>query len=518
MKLTQPPPRELPPPPSQVGLLDTAAECIHALAQVVTLHQQALWAIIISQLKDGYAVSSTWVCTLLGASSYYLQRAFMFYLLLTAVLLVLVVDLSGCLVMAAATAAAIRRLFLANVPGTVVIPLHFNALPLHNVDWQRHLPRHGALDDFFLPHRETRELIQSMPQPADSLGILQQHMGQFVDAKFSLVSHLITSHLASATMHIPRTAASAEIFSPKGGVNLEGLFRFGPAMFNAKGEYTAKLQVVLAKEEVGRDVSLVLESAMLFSEDAMAVQSVAHLDPLFQLSTSSTVRTGPPYRAWYLLLPEKLLRFWFYPLARSYEYLLSALRQQDSGAPLPPINPSREVDVVLEVYSRFTPPPALQPRLRAMNFTLYQLPDPGAPSRVKVSRMVFVSTVQLTGVARWLTDHPLSTFLLFVAVLFTMFSVVSVGGLLGLLAYVYWRWFRGSLAESFVSGHENDDFYSLPGDMSIAMVKNATAPHLRRHRSSDDYYDSIDISQLRRSQSFNSSPSKKKEVAALSSD
>ncbi|CAG9579166.1 conserved hypothetical protein [Leishmania major strain Friedlin] len=502
--------RELSPPLPKAGMIGAAVECLHAVLHEVTLQQQALRAAITMQVRDSCAAGSTRMYTFLETSRRYLRYVLVFYVLLMAALVVLVADLSGCLVTSVATAAGIRHLVLANVPGTAVIPLHFNALPFHDDDWMRHLPEDTALRDFILPDRETHELIQSRTQRVDSLSLLHQHIEQFADAKFSLLSHFVNSHLASTTMYIPRTAASAQVFSPRGGVNLESLFQLGPAMFNAKGEYTAKLQVVLAKEEVGRVVSLILESAMLFSEDAIAVQSVAQLDVLFTKSTSVTVRTGPLQRSWLVLLLEKVLRFWFCLPVWSYEYLVSALRQQDS-APFPPIDSSREVAVVLEVYHRFTPPLDLQPRLRAMNFTLYQLPDAGAPSRVKVSRLIFFSTVQLTGVARWLTDYPVSTFLLLVAILFAASAVASVGSLLGLLAYAYWRWFREQPPELFDEDDSDDEFFAPPRAMPTTVVKNMAPPRLRRHLSSNELYDTLDTSQLRRSQSFNYSPAKEEE-------
>ncbi|KAG5471892.1 hypothetical protein CUR178_02557 [Leishmania enriettii] len=508
METTQTSRSESPPRLPKSGLGGAAVECFHAVVHEVTLQQQALQAATVTHLKHSYAAGITRMHRLVGTSRYYLQRVAVFYLLLTAVLAVLMVDLSGCLVTSVATAAGIRHLVLANLPGTAVIPLHFNALPFHSDDWQRHLPQDAALKDFFLPDKETRALMQSITQRADSLSVLQQHMGQFVDAKFSLLSHFVNSHLASTTMYIPRIAASAEVFSPRGGVNLEGLFQFGPAMFNAKGEYTAKMQVVLAKEEVGRDVTLILESAMLFSEDAMAVQPVSHLDVLFTKSTSVTVRTGPPYSPRLVLLLKKLLRLWFYVPVSSYEYLLSSLHRKDSAL-FPPIDPSREMAAVLEVYNRFTPPLSLQPRLRAMNFTLYQLPDAGALSRVKVSRLIFSSSVQLTGVARWLTDYPVSTFLLLVAVFFGALAVTSVGCLLGVLVYVYWRCIREPPVKSVIERRLAAELFSPPLDTSVMAVKAKAPQRLRRHRSSEDFHDSLDTSQLRRSQSFNYSPGKK---------
>ncbi|CAJ1031248.1 hypothetical protein, conserved [Leishmania lindenbergi] len=502
-------PRKASPPVPKSGFVGATVECLHAVVHEVALLLQALQASIALQAKQSYETSSVRLYTFLDTSRCCLRLIVIVSLMLIAALAVLLLDLSGCLVSSVATAAGIRHLVLANVPGTAVIPLHFNALPFHNDDWQRHLPEDKALKDFLLPDRKTRALVESMAQRADSLSAMQQHMGQFADAKFSFLSHFVNTHLASSTMHIPRATTSAEVFSPRGGVNLEGLFQFGPVMFNAKGEYTAKMQVVLTKEEVGRDVPLILESSMLFSEDATAVQSVAQFDVLFTTSTSVTVRTGPSYRPWIELLLRKLLRFLFYPPVWSYEYLRSALHQRDS-APFPPIDPSREVAVVLEVYNRFTPPLTLQPRLRAMNFTLYQLPDASAPSRVKVSRLVFFSTVQLTGVARWLTDYPVATFLLLVAVFFAVFAVISVGGLLGLLVYVYWRWFRGRGLAPFAADGLTEEVVALPHDRPSAAVKRVVTPHLRRHRSSSDLYDSLDTSQLRRSQSFNYTPEKKR--------
>ncbi|GET91005.1 hypothetical protein, conserved [Leishmania tarentolae] len=500
--------RKVSPPHPKAGMLGTALERLHALMREVTRHQPALQAAVATQVKNSCAAGRRHINAFLATSRYYLWYVVSFYALLMAVLAVLVADLSVCLVTSVTAAASIRHFVLANVPGTAVISLHFNALPFHNDDWMRHLPEDTALREFILPERETYELLQSKTQRADSLGLLHQRMGQFADAKFSLLSHFVSSHLASTTMHIPRSTTSAEVFSPKGSVNLETLFQLGPAMFNARGEYAAKMQVVLAKEAVGRDVSLILESAMLFSEDAMAVQPVDQYDVLFTKSTSVTVRTGPLQRWWPLLLLEKVLRLCFCLPVWSYEYLVRSAQQKDS-APFPPIDSSREVGVVLEVYNRFTPPLDLQPRLRAMNFTLYQLPEPGAPSRVKVSRLIFFSTVQLTGVARWLTDYPVSTFLFLVAILFAVLAVTSVGSLLGLLIYAYGRCFREQPVDLFDEDDSDDTFFGPPHESPSTVVKTMASPRLHPHRSSNDVCDTLDTSQLRRSQSFNHSPMKK---------
>ncbi|KAG5471247.1 hypothetical protein LSCM1_01320 [Leishmania martiniquensis] len=510
MEAMHPSPIESPPLLPKSGLVGAAVECFHAIAHEATLQQQALQVAVIMHVKRGYAAGSACMHNFAGTSCHYLQRVVIFHVLFAAVFSVLVADLSGCLALSVATVAGIRHLVLANVPGTTVIPLHFNALPFQSDDWQRHVPEDAALKDFLLPDKETRALLQSMTQRADSLSVLQQHMGQFVDAKFLLLSHIANSHLASTTMLIPRATASTEVFTPRGGVNLEGLFQFGPAMFNAKGEYTAKMQVVLAKEAVGRDVTLILESAMLFSEDAMAVQSVAQFDVLFKKSTSVTVCTGPPYQPWLVRLLRALLRLFFYLPVSSYEYLLRSLYQKE-GTLFPPIDPFREVSVVLEIYDRFTPPLSLQPRLRAMNFTLYQLPDASAPSRVKVSRLIFLSIVQLRGVARWLDDYPVSTFLLLVAVFFGVLAVTSVSCLLALLVYVYWWWLRQPPAESLIESRAAEELFTPPRDAPVIAAKKVASPRVRRQRSSDDFHDILDTSQLRRSQSFNYSPSKKKQ-------
>lgn len=504
----------LPPPddPPKQRLIDTALECVQAVIQEVSLQQQALQSAVTTRAKATYDAGSTRVYSAIDASRYFLQRAIVFYVLLTTVLAVLVAALSGCLIVSVATAAGIRHLVLANVPGTAVIPLHFNALPFHSDDWQRHMPEDAALREFLLPDRETRALLQGVARQADTAAVVERRMEQFADAKFSLLSHFVNSHLASTTMPIPRAAASADVFSPRGGVNVEGLFQLGPALFNAKGEYTAKLQVVLAKEEVGRDVPLVLESAMLFSEDATAVQPLAHFDVLFRQSTSAAVRTGPPYRAWFVVLAKQLLRLTFYLPVRSYEYLERTLRQGD-GAPFPPVDAAREVAVVLGVYERFTPPLALQPRLRAMNFTLFQLPDVGAPSRVKVSRLVFLSTVRLTGVARWMTDYPVSTFLLLVSTFFGLFAIVSVGSVLSLFVYVYWRWSSTpSTPDARSESDSDDDFFHVPPrDMPVTTYRRVPSPAVRQRRNSTSFYDALDTSQLRRSQSFHPSTAKKQQ-------
>lgn len=508
METEKQPEGETPPSP---GIFQAAVECVRALYQEGVVQCQLVQLAVSSKARATYDSGSNTVHAIIDTSRYYILRGLLFYCVFLILCAVFVTDLSGCFVTSVAAAAGLRRYVLANVPGTTVVPISFNALPFHSDDWQQHLPEDSALKEFFLPDRETRALIASMGTRADPTHFLEQRMGQLVDTKFSLLNHFVNSHLASTTMYIPRAAVSSEVFSPRGGVNLESLFRLGPAMFNARGEYTARMQVVLAKEEVGRDVSLILESSMLFSEDATSVEPLHQFDVLFKRSSSVSTRTGPPYRAFAVVVVKKLLRLCFYPPTRAYEYLLASLRQRDNAA-FPPIDASREVAVVMEVYGRFTPPLALQPRLRAMNFSLYQLPELSSPSRVKLSRMVFLSTVQLTGIARWLADYPISTFLVMVGVFFGLSAAMSVGTLLGIAGYVYWTWFRTPSKSSSEDKESSDSEYFVAHQrMPPTTVKNLSFPMFRRDRNNDEFYDALDTSQLRRSNSFSATPSKKKQ-------
>lgn len=498
---------EVPPIP---GVFQAAVECLQALYQEGVFQYQLVQLAVSSKAKATYESGSSKVHAIIDTSRHYVLRGVVFCLAFLAVCAILVTDLSGCFVMSVAAAAGLRRYVLANVPGTTVIPLSFNAMPFHSDDWQRHFPEDNALKEFFLPDKETRALIATAGEAhADPTHFLEQRMGQLVDTKFSLLSHFVNSHLASTTMYIPRAAASTEVFSPRGGVNLESLFQLGPAMFNARGEYSARMQVVLAKEDVGRDVSLILESSMLFSEDAGSVEPLHQFDVLFKRSTSVSTRTGPPYSALAVVMLKKLLRLCFYPPMRAYEYLVSSLHQRDNAA-FPPIDPSREVAVVLEVYSRFTPPLALQPRLRAINFSLYQLPEPSSPSRVKLSRLVFLSTVQLTGVARWFADYPVSTFLVLVGVFLSVSAALSVGVLLGIAGYVYWNWFRATPKSTSSSDKDSSDseFFVVRQRMPPTVAKNLSSPSFLRDRSNEEFFDALDTSQLRRANSFSITPSK----------
>ncbi|KPA73991.1 hypothetical protein ABB37_09562 [Leptomonas pyrrhocoris] len=494
--------------PSNPSAFQAAMECVRALYQEGVLQCQVVQAAVSSKAKASYESGSTKVHAIIDTSRYYVLRGFLFCSVVLVVCAVLVTDLSGCFVSSVAGAAGVRRYVLANVPGTTVVPLHFNALPFHSDDWQRHLPADNALKEFFLPDKETRALIASMGTPADPTHLLEQRIGQLVDTKFSLLNYFVNSHLASTTMYVPRSAASSEVFSPNGGVNFESLFQMGPAMFNARGEYTARMQIVLAKEDVGREVSLILESSMLFSEDAKSMEPLHQYDVLFTKSTSVAMRTGPPSQVFAVVLFKKTLRLCFYPPVRAYEYLMSSLHQRDNAA-FPPINPAREVAVVLDVYHRFTPPLTLQPRLRAMNFSLYQLPELTSAARVKLSRMVFLSTVQLTGVARWLSDYPISTFLVMVAVLFGISATMSVGTILVIAGYVYWKWFLAP-SKSSPSDMESSDseLFVAQQRMPPTTAKNLSFPIFRRDRSNEDFYDALDTSQLHRSGSFSDSPSK----------
>ncbi|KPI90349.1 hypothetical protein ABL78_0576 [Leptomonas seymouri] len=491
------------------GAFQAMVECVQALYHEATLQYQIAKLAISSKAAAGYASGSNTMNAIINISRRYVLRCLIFFGVLLVACAIFVTALSVCFVISVATAVGLRHSVLTNVPGTTLIPLHFNALPFHSSDWQRHIPGDGALKEFFLPDKDMQALRASTGASADPGHFLERRMGQLVDTKFSLLNYFVHSHLASTTMYIPRSAVSSEVFSPRGDVNFESLFQLGPAMFNAMGEYTGRVQVVLSKEDVGRDVSLILESSMLFSEDASSMEPLHQFDVLFKKSTSVSTCTGPPRRSFAVILLKKALRLCFYPPTRAYEYLISSLHQRDNAV-FPPIDPSREVAVVFEVYHRFIPPLTLQPRLRAMNFSLYQLPELTSPSQVKLSRMLFLSTVQLTGLARWLADYPISTFLVTVVLIFLTSSAASVGTLVVVAGALYWKWLMRPSKSSSRDWDSSDSEFVVPrSHMPQTTVKNLSFPIFTRDRGSGEFKDALDTSQLRRSNSFSSESFKK---------
>lgn len=478
-------------------------ECLQALYSEGTLQFLKVSGAVRENGQRQYGLAVVHFRSAVAALCVFLRRAVIFYAIVLVVMAISCSILCASFSASVATAAAIRYYTLSNVPGVRVTPLHFNALPFHGDAWRRSLPDDATMKHFFLSQSDAaRASIEPVTAATDFPERRRSNVDRsysladhFADAKFSLLMRYVDSHLASSTFHIPRAAPSTEMFTPTGAVNLEALFRRGPPMFNALGEYTAKLQVVVMRDdELGGDATLVLESSVLFSEYANDMPPLHQLNVLFKSSTTATVRIGDAFEMSLLRALRRVLRLCFYIPVTTYEYFMASLLSY-SDAPFPSIQRDREVSVVMDVYDRFIPPWALQPRLRAMNFTLYQLPDLTEVRRVKVSRMVLYSTVRLTGVAQLLADYPLVSFITLVVVFFALYVAVVVVFLGALTVYVYWRFYYQKSTVLEDSGTDSELFSSIASPSNTSIQASQSLPDLRM--SGSEHYGSLDASRSR---------------------
>ncbi|CCW65806.1 unnamed protein product [Phytomonas sp. EM1] len=244
--------------------------------------------------------------------------------------------------------------------------------------------------------------------------------------------------LATSTMLLS-SGLTQEVFLPSGDVNMEAIFQLESPIFNAKAEYYGKMQFVFLREDVGRDVTIVVESTMLLAEDVHLPQPLATLDVVFRKYISLNVRTGDTPTWWPIRIAKCVFQILFYgPLKGSQ--ILHRMYIDATAAPFPRIDHEREVAVTVSLYERFTPPLSLQSRLRAMNITVYQNPDEGSSNslqRVKLLRMTFYSFLELRGVVGWLVRHPVISYVFLTLFVFFILCGVTfiVCAVLGVVLY-----------------------------------------------------------------------------------
>lgn len=385
------------------------------------------------------------------------------YITLVVLTIALSIALFAVLSSSLATAAALRHYVLSHVPDNRVISLGFNTIPFTTETW-----RSRSLDEAIKPFLQLNAPSTSQPSASASReeearklavhtrtepSLLETHVK---DLKLSLIQTYVNSLLATTTMHLPTNTPST-LFLPGGTVNYESIFSLGPPMFNANGEYAAKVQLIFVKEKQWRDVSLVLETVMLFAEDEHTPQALGTLDVLFSTTRTVNIRTGEPAPWWPLALVTVALRLLWYLPVKAYEVVSRAMYETEH-APFPPFDSTREVAVVVDVYERFVPPTTLQPRLRAVNFTLYQHVEEGEPqAKVRLARWSVFSTVKVRGLAHYLMEYPVITFLALVVAFFVAYSGFAVVGVvvLALLAYT-------KLYKPYVSDGGADSDFDVP--------------------------------------------------------
>ncbi|KEG13512.1 hypothetical protein DQ04_00961050 [Trypanosoma grayi] len=342
----------------------------------------------------------------------------------SATLFVLVV-LFGCLNVAFASSVALRHYFLLRTPGNQLLPLDFNTMPFETELW-RLQNLDGAVTQasplLEAPPRRSDKVLTVLDEGGAGTHLAASLIEQASSLKMSLISRYVQNTVATSTLIIP-SLVEREVFPPGGGVSMEALFQRGKPMFNAKGVYDAKVQLVFLREEVGRDVSMVLQSSVLISEDSSVPQVVSSLDVLFKTTTSFSFVTGEKARSWLLQLLTTTFSLVFCVPLWLYEKIVPSL-QNDV---FPSIDSLREVAVVATVYTDFEPPVALQPRLRAINFTLYQQQVGDALGKVRLTRVYFYTTVQLTGLAYYFSKYPFGSFVATTLLLFAIFTAAVVG-------------------------------------------------------------------------------------------
>ncbi|EKF29763.1 hypothetical protein MOQ_006435 [Trypanosoma cruzi marinkellei] len=340
-------------------------------------------------------------------------------------LLVVVFTLLGCVVFSLVGSMTIRHYILSHAPGNQLMSLTFNTMPFETEPWR--LRKVDAIVSYLtpqpealLPRSDDDTLVAATKETTDRQ-LTSSVVGQAASLKMSIIEQYVKNTLATSTLIIP-SLAQKDVFPPGGGVSIEALFEQKKPMFNAKGVYDAKMQIVFLKEDVGRDISMVLESSVLFAEDPDIPQTLATLDVLLKTTTSFTVTTGAKESHVFMQLIKMLLRFVFFVPLWMYETLFFSLRYDV----FPGIDPSTEVAVISDVYTGFEPPLVLQPRLRAINFTLYQQGG-HVMNRARLIRMHFFTSVQLTGLAYYFSAYKWISFIFMTVMLFICVCAIAMG-------------------------------------------------------------------------------------------
>ncbi|RHW72822.1 uncharacterized protein TEOVI_000311200 [Trypanosoma equiperdum] len=340
-----------------------------------------------------------------------LKRAFMILTAVGAALLILLIVLLVCLVASVLGSLFIRWYVLLLAPGTELFTLSFNTMPLETEQWRLH--KLNNMVSQLEPTRESPLLHRGDENSTASLvglgggvnaNLVSVLQNEAAGLKMSLITKLVRNTVATSTLVIP-SRVYRQVFLPHGGVSVEGLFKQRKPMFNARGVYAAKMQLVFAKEDIGREVSMFLESSMLMAKDPYISQSLGALDVLFKMDSSFTLITGEKPRSWPVeLFMWSVSKFLCVPIW-CYQKLAPLLNPDV----FPMFDPETEVAVVTPVYSDFEPPLYLQPHLRAINFTLYQSEE-GLQPKVRLRRLHLHTSVELSGLAYYFSNYAVSSF------------------------------------------------------------------------------------------------------------
>jgi hypothetical protein len=223
-------------------------------------------------------------------------------------------------------------------------------------------------------------------------------------------------------------------------------------IFNAVGAYSAKLQLVFLKKTRGRSnshsrrstadpVSISVHTTML----AVPLEhSQKPTPPLWKLATVFRREHGTSMFLGDDDGDDRFAGFWLFSLVTQWMDVAlivprAALRFawslfQEGSGPFPPLaSDGSEVAVELPLYQRFHPPMELQPRLAALNMSVFQRIDSGHQHehRLHVVRANVFFTVQLEGLPYLLTEYPLISSAMLTGGFFVMYVLwcvcISVG-------------------------------------------------------------------------------------------
>lgn len=402
-------------------------------------------------------------------------------------------------ILSTTSAASVRYLWVKDIPGNGVVRLSFNVLPLVT-EWWRSTAIDSALQ-YYLPPPECQAEIEDgkgekgerkhlemrkpnifterektgFPNREYVAGVSSTIITQASQVKISLVQQYVNAMVATSTLLIPsknrlslhRSMARMgfpSLFSSSGKVNPDLLFK--PPVdpfFTLDAEYSGSIQLVFLKEDVGADSVLVVDFSILYADMGEGGGEVVggkpaslededewllpHLRVLFGDTQTVHIQTGPPARSrlkrW---LYKGVEKFFFFPLL-ACRYLYYFALDYENG-PFPFIDSSKEVAVVIPLYKRFIPPSPIRDRLRAINFTIYQAQSSQEEKKVRLSRWMFHSSIQLQGVAYYFREYPFISFLL----LCVFFSGVYFFGFVTLLLLVGWKCWRGEEKEEEQAG------------------------------------------------------------------
>ncbi|ORC84741.1 uncharacterized protein TM35_000411110 [Trypanosoma theileri] len=367
--------------------------------------------------------------------------------------LVLFFAFLGCLSVALIGSFAVRYYVLSNVPENQIHHLDINTMPFETEPWlMRKLDRTFSHVSTLLevtPHSFDNHIAVGAGELAE-VQKTSSFLEQAASLKMTLIKKYVHGTLAKSTLMIP-SLVQKEVFPPGGGVSIESLFHQRKPMFNARGTYDAKMQLVFVREDVGRDVSMMLESSVLISDDSHVPQSISSLDSLFKVTTSFTLTTGEKPIHWLPQILKKSFHFFFYIPIVIYNSIASFLRFDE----FPFVDESSEVSVVTPVYNNFEPPMSLQPRLRAINFTLYQH-EGDVAHKAQLKRMHLHTSVQLSGLAYYFSAYSMAAFVVTTLIFFTISSTIVSGILLG-VGMAILSWYMRNKYSSMDSDEDVDD-------------------------------------------------------------